>query len=40
MKFNLKASVVFSNMDDPSIREYNIKMCKEKIARQCGTQQS
>ena len=28
------------NMDDPSIREYNIKMCKEKIARQCGTQQS
>ena len=46
MKFNLKTSVVFSKEFEieaehhPSIREYNIKMCKEKIARQCGTQQS
>ena len=28
------------NMDDPSIREYNKKICKEIVARQCGTQQS
>ena len=28
------------NMDDPSIREYNKKMCQEILAKQCTTQQS
>ena len=27
-------------MDDPSIREYNQKMCQEIVAGQCDTQQS
>ena len=27
-------------MDDPSIREYNQKMCQEKVAGRCDTQQS
>ena len=26
------------NMDDPSIREYNKRMCQEILAKQCGTQ--
>ena len=26
------------NMDDPSIREYNKKICQEILAKQCGTQ--
>ncbi len=28
------------DMDDPSIREYNQKMCQEIVAGQCDTQQS
>lgn len=27
------------NMDDPSIREYNKKICQEILAKQCATQQ-
>ena len=26
------------DLDDPSIREYNIKMCQEILAKQCATQ--
>ena len=26
------------NMDDPSIREYNKKICQEILAKQCATQ--
>lgn len=26
------------DMDDPSIREYNKRMCQEKLARLCATQ--
>ena len=28
------------DMDNPSIREYNKKMCQEILAKQCATQQS